>query len=79
MTISTIPGRKGPNDIIIMYNELPISLREIADILLLLWDNEDELYPPPAKGSQFSLDFINDLYKERKVTDDLLKKYHLKK
>ena len=79
MTISTDPGKKGPDDIIIKYNELPITIKDIAKILLLLWDNEDELYPPPAQGSQMLMDFINDLYKERDLTDELLKKYYLKK
>jgi len=78
LTIKITPGKKGPDDFIIMYNELPITLKEIAEILLLLWDNEDENYPPPARGSSMSMDFINDLYKERKLTDELLKKYFLK-
>lgn len=79
MTISTDPGAKGPDDIIIKYNEIPITIMDMAKILLLLWDNEDKLYPPPARGSQMLMDFINDLYQERALTDELLKKYHLKK
>ncbi len=79
MTISTDPGKKGPGDKIIKYNDLPISIKEIGEILLLLWENEDMRYPPPQRGSKMSLDFINELYKRRQLTDKLLRKYYLKK
>jgi len=79
LTISTDPGRKGPGDRIIKYNDLPISFKEVAQILLLLWEIEDNNYPPPARGSQMSVDFINELYEKRELTDELLRKYHLKK
>ena len=79
MTISTDPGRKGPGDKIIKYNDLPISFKEIAKILLLLWEIEDNNYPPPAKGAKLSIEFINELYETRELTDDLLRKYYLKK
>ncbi|HYL72540.1 MAG TPA: hypothetical protein VES63_00035 [Candidatus Acidoferrum sp.] len=77
MSISTSKGKRHPDDIIIKYNDLPISMMEIAKILLLLWDNEDKLHPPPRKGAKMSLEFINDLFEARKLTDELLKKYHL--
>lgn len=81
MTISTDQGKKSPDDIIIKYNELPISFREVGQILLLLWENEDRLYPPEKgyRGAKMSLDFINELFQTRELTDDLLRKYHLKK
>ena len=78
MTIGTDKGRKSPDDIIIKYNELPISFVEIAKILLLLWDNEDRNYPH-GKGAKMSLNFINELFEKRELTDDLLRKYKLKK
>ncbi len=77
MSISTSKGKRHPDDIIIKYNDLPISMMEIAKILLLLWDNEDKLHPPPRKGAKMSLEFINELFETRKLTDELLKKYYL--
>jgi len=80
MTISTDKGKKGPDDVIIKYNGLPISFIEIAKVLLILWENEDNLYPPPKlRGAGMSMDFINELFEKRELTDDLLRKYHLKK
>lgn len=80
MTISTDKGTKGPEDIIIKYNELPITFKEIGQILLMLWENEDKLYPPSDgfQGAKMSLNFINELFDTRTMTDDLLKRYFLK-
>ncbi len=78
MTISTDRGKKGPDDIIIKYNDLPISFKEIGQIMLMLWENEDRIYPPPRfKGSGMSMEFIQELFITRELTDDLLRKYHL--
>ncbi|NIP61708.1 MAG: hypothetical protein GWN01_13510 [Nitrosopumilaceae archaeon] len=78
MTISTDQGKKGPDDKIIKYNEIPISMKEIAKLLLMLWENEDKLYPPPKfKGARMSLEFINELFEKRELNDELLKKYYL--
>ena len=53
-------------------------MKEIAKLLLLLWDNEDKLYPPPRfRGAQMSKDFINELFEKRELTEELLKKYKL--
>jgi len=79
MTISTKKGDRYDEDIIVKYNELPISFREIGKLLLLLWENEDRRYPPSKgkRGAKMSLDFINELFETRKLTDELLKKYLL--
>ncbi|MBM3910159.1 MAG: hypothetical protein FJ356_00745 [Thaumarchaeota archaeon] len=77
MCISKTKGTRYPGDIIIRYNELPISMIEIAKILLLLWENEDKRHPPPKKGAKMSLGFINELFETRKLTDELLRKYNL--
>ena len=80
MTISTDKGRKSDDDVIIKYNGIPISMKEIGELLLKLWENEDNLYPPPRfKGAQMSMDFIKELFEERELTDDMLRKYKLKK
>ncbi|MDE1867837.1 MAG: hypothetical protein KGI08_09045, partial [Thaumarchaeota archaeon] len=65
--------------VIIKYNGLPISVVEIAKLLLILWENEDKLYPPPRfKGAGMSMEFFNELFETRELTDDLLRKYRLK-
>lgn len=79
MTISTDKGKKSPDDVIIKYNDKPISFVEIAKLLLMLWENEDKLYPPPRfKGAGLSMEFFKELFETRQLTDDLLRKYHLK-
>lgn len=78
MTISTKDGRKGPNDKIIFYNGLPISIKEVTEILIMLCDNEDQLYPPPRfKGSKMLMSFVNEALEKRQIDDDLLRKYKL--
>jgi len=77
MSISTSKGKRHPDDIIIKYNDLPISMIEIAKILLLLWENEDKRHPPPKKGAKMSLEFINELFETRELTNEILRKYHL--
>jgi len=83
MTISTKKGTRktkwSDEDIIIKYNEIPISFREVGQILLLLWENEDRRYPPEQglQGAKMSLDFINELFATRELTDELLRKYKL--
>ena len=80
MTISTDKGTKGKDDKIIKYNKLPISLIEIGKVLLILWENEDGLYPPPRlRGAQMSKDFIDELFAKREMTEDMLRKYKLGK
>lgn len=80
MTISTTNGTKGPNDKIILYNDKPITIKEVAEVLLMLWNNEDGLYPPPRfKGAKMSVDFLMEVYEKREITEDMLRKYKLKK
>lgn len=80
MTISTDSGNKAEGDQIIKYNGLPISFKEIAKVMLKLWDNEDLLYPPSKglRGAKMSMDFLNELFEKRDLTKELLGKYYLK-
>ena len=80
MTISEDKGRKSDDDVIIKYNDLPISILEVGKLLLKLWENEDRLYRPPQfKGAQMSKDFIDELFEKREITDEMLRKYKLGK
>ena len=58
MTITTTKGHRHPEDIIIHYNGKPISIYETAQILLLLWKNEDTIHKPPEQGAKMLLNFI---------------------
>ncbi len=77
MTITTSKGHRHPDDIIIHYNGKPISMYDIAQILLLLWKNEDTLHKPPEQGAKMSLNLINEIFQTRELTDEILKKYHM--
>ena len=77
MTISTDPGEKGEDDKIIKWNKVPLTMRDLAKILLLYWENEDRLHPPPQRGGRMLLDFINELFDTREITPDLEKRYYL--
>ena len=78
MTISTDDGTRVPGDRIIKWSNTPMSIEDIGKILLLMWENEDLRHPPPQRGARMLLDFINELFDTRKITDDLLHKYYLK-
>ena len=77
MTISTDKGDRGPDDKVIKWNSVPLSLRDLAKILLLYWENEDKLHPPPQRGARMLLDFINELFDTREITPDMEKRYYL--
>ena len=81
MTITTENGKKGDGDKIIKYNELPITMLEIGQLLLILWKNEDTIYPPSKgyKGAQMSKDFLDEVFQKRDITDDMLRRYKLGK
>lgn len=77
LTITISKGHRHPDDIIINYNGKPISIYEIAEILLLLWKNEDKLHPSPELGAKMLLNFINEIFQTRQLSDELLRKYHI--
>ena len=51
-------GKKGPHDRIYLYNEKAITYKEIIELLKLLMENEDRIYPPPASGRKMLQDLI---------------------
>ena len=81
MTITTDKGTKGDGDEIIKYHELPITMFEMGQLLLKLWNNEDKIYPPSKgyKGAQMSKDFFEEIFQKREITDDMMRRYKLGK
>lgn len=46
-------------------------------ILILFWNNEDTIRPPPDKGAKMLLELINEVFETRELTDDIVRKYSL--
>ena len=61
-------------------NEKPISMIELGEIYTELCKNEDKLYPKSEgkMGSDMIENFLSDVKKAGKVTDDIKRKYFLK-
>ncbi len=54
-------GKKGPHDRIYFYNGKAITYKEIAELLILLMENEDRIYPPPASGRRMLQEYIKEV------------------
>ena len=48
-------------------------------ILILFWNNEDTIHPPPDKGAKMMLELIEEVFETRELTDEIIQKYHLTK
>ena len=79
MSVSSVRGVKDLNDKIIEICGIPITIETLCKVLVLMWNNEDILYPPPkGRGSQMLKDLIDEIYEKREVTNELLMKYKIK-
>jgi len=65
MRVWTKQGKRQDNDRIVMVESYrggeKITFRALLQILQLFFENEDRLYPPPAKGRYFLYDAITDI------------------
>ena len=43
-----VKGRKKENDMIMLFNGLPVKFEDVAKMCLFFMKNEDNLYPPSA-------------------------------
>jgi hypothetical protein len=96
MTITFLPGKKGPNDKIILWNGIQVEMPDIAIITNQLCINEDNLFPRDRchdcrykqnsceqhrsrlfDGGQMFINFLQEVYDAKGVTDELLRKYKL--
>ena len=75
--IRAIRGKKHEKDIILLVNEHQITYEEVAKICVIFAKNEDNIYPPPAKGGQYFIDFLNKCLEKREVTKEILKEFKL--
>jgi len=73
-------GRKHPDDKKVFWNDIPVEMPDIAEIVLQLCKNEDNIYPKTngkLMGGQMLLFFLQEVYNNGAVTDALLKRYRL--
>jgi len=78
MTISVRSGTKGRGDLVVYYNDTPITLKEFGQIFALICRNEDRIYPKPKfQGSDLFISYLLDVKKIGSVTPEILKKYGL--
>ena len=75
--IRAIRGNKHEKDVIILVNGHQITYKELAKICVAFAKNEDYIYPPPAKGGQYFIDFLNECLEKREVTEEIIKEYKL--
>lgn len=74
--ITFVQGRKSENDKIFLYNEKPISFKELGELYAELCKNEDINYPH-GKGGNYLKEYLDEVKEAGKVTDDIAKKYRL--
>lgn len=76
--IEFLPGNKGPGDKKVLWNGIQVVMTDIAEIVNQLCKNEDIIYPKPKfRGGQMLIDFIQEVYNEGGLTDDICKRYRL--
>ena len=71
-------GHKHPDDVKVWINNHAITFKEIAEVIIQLIKNEDNIYPKPRfRGGDMLIDFLNECMEMRDVPDELLSKYKL--
>lgn len=76
--ITYCKGYKHPDDIKVCINDHVITFKEVAEVIVQLIKNEDNIYPKPRfRGGDMLIDFLNECMEIRDVPDELLRKYKL--
>jgi len=75
--ITFVKGSKSKDDKIFFYNGKPINFRELGELYVELCKNEDINYPH-GKGGDMLEEFLDDVRKSGKITDEIAKKYKIK-
>lgn len=76
--ITYTQGKKHKKDKIVFVNGHQITYKELAEIMVTFYQNEENIYPRPRfKGGEYFADFIRDCLSEGKVTKEILVKYKL--
>jgi hypothetical protein len=75
MKFRTAPGKKGEGDEILLVQtngEEAITHKELFEIVKHFYNNEDKIYPPPAKGSKMLMESLIYL-RSHSIRETLLK------
>jgi len=80
LTIVFEPGAKGPGDMKVIWNGIQVTFMDMAEIVNQLCKNEDIIYPKPKyRGGQMLIDFMQEVYDNGEITDDICQRYRLGK
>ena len=78
MSITYCKGYKHPDDIKVCINDHVITFKEVAEIIIQLIKNEDNIYPKPKfRGGDMLIDFLNECMEAREVSDETIERYKL--
>ena len=74
-----VKGRKIKNDMIMLFNGLPVKFEDVAKMCLFFMKNEDNLYPPSQgfQGAELFKNYIQDVLRTREIPKN--SKYKIKK
>ena len=71
-------GDKHPNDKKVIINGHQITFKELAQCVVVLCQNEDNIYPKPRfQGGDMLKDFLIECIDSRSVTNEICRKYKL--
>ena len=68
--ISTVPGNRSSDDLIIKFCDCIIIPDDIAKIILLFMENEDRIHPKPGmQGADMIKDYLSEIMRRREFFD----------
>ena len=71
-------GDKHPDDKKVIINGHQITFKELAQCIVVLCQNEDNIYPKPRfRGGDMLKDFLIECIDSRSVTNEICRKYKL--
>ena len=71
-------GNKHEKDRIVLVNGHQITYKELAEICITFYKNENNIYPPPRfLGGEYFANFIRECLDKKAVTKEILKRYKL--
>jgi len=70
-------GRKHPKDKIVLYNGEAMTFYDWILMGLTFFQNEDNIYPPPAQGGKYLLKALCEICWKGAMDTKILKKYKI--
>ena len=71
-------GKKHEKDKIVLVNGHQITFKELAEIMIVFYNNEENIYTRPRfMGGEYFANFIRECLSTGKVTKEILTKYKL--